>query len=269
VVEVGETISRSVTAPDGRVTLKEPCMGLADDIAHWIHEQVHGAGLEGVVVGLSGGIDSAVVAGLCARALDPAHVLGVIMPAHSMPKDTEHARLVAQTFGIEHRVVDLSAIYDSYTALLPQGSPLANANLKPRLRMIVLYHFANTLNCMVVGTGNRSELMVGYFTKYGDAGVDLLPLAGIYKYQVREVAREIGVPAPVIERPPSAGLWEGQTDEAEMGITYADLDRILTAMTTGERIDVDPALWERVDRMVRSSEHKRRLPPIFQPGSDR
>jgi NAD+ synthase len=118
---------------------------------------------------------------------------------------------------------------------------------------------------MVVGTGNRSEVMVGYFTKYGDAGVDLLPLASLYKHQVRDIAREIGVPEPVIARPPSAGLWEGQTDEAEMGVTYADLDRILEAMETGREIDVHPDLWDRVERMVKGSEHKRRLPPIFVP----
>jgi NAD+ synthase len=240
-------------------------MSLADDIAEWIRHQVHGVGLSGAVLGLSGGIDSAVVAGLCARGLGSENVLGVIMPAHSMQQDAEDAALTARAFGIEHRVVDLSDIYDAYIQLLPTGSPLANANLKPRLRMIVLYHHANTMNRMVVGTGNRSELMVGYFTKYGDAGVDLLPLAGIYKWQVRDVAREIGVPQSVIERPPSAGLWEGQTDEEEMGVSYADLDRILDAMSRDEEIDVNPHLWDRVESMVQGSEHKRRLPPIFRP----
>lgn len=240
-------------------------MSLADEISSWIALKVREAGLTGAVVGLSGGIDSAVVSGLCTRALGPQNVLGIIMPAHSMPQDAEHAALTAQTWGIEHRTVDLSSIYDAYVELMPGGSPLANANLKPRLRMIVLYHHANTLNRMVVGTGNRSELMVGYFTKYGDAGVDLLPIAGIYKHQVRDIAREIGVPQPVIDRPPSAGLWEGQTDEEEMGISYADLDRILEAMETGTTIDVRPELLERVERMVRSSEHKRMLAPIYHP----
>jgi NAD+ synthase len=244
---------------------EEHLMALANDITAWIREQVRGAGLSGAVVGLSGGIDSAVVSGLCARALGPENVLGVIMPAHSMPRDEEHAEETAKAWGIEYRVIDLSDIYDAYISLLPSGSPLANANLKPRIRMITLYYHANTLNRMVVGTGNRSELMVGYFTKYGDAGVDLLPIAGIYKHQVREVAREIGVPQAVIDRAPSAGLWEGQTDEIEMGISYADLDRILEAMETGREIDVAPHLREHVERMVRASEHKRNLPPIFHP----
>lgn len=238
-------------------------MSIADTVVSWIASSVREAELSGAVVGLSGGIDSAVVSGLCARALGPENVLGLIMPAHSVPQDSEDAELTAKTWGIEYRIIDLSDIYDHFIRLLPMGSPMANANLKPRLRMITLYHHANTLNRMVVGTGNRSEIMVGYFTKYGDAGVDLLPLAGLYKHQVRDIARDIGVPEQVIARPPSAGLWEGQTDEDEMGISYAELDRVLAAMHEGREIDVHPDVWERVERMVRGSEHKRRLPPMF------
>lgn len=238
-------------------------MSIADTVVSWIASSVREAGLSGAVVGLSGGIDSAVVSGLCARALGPENVLGLIMPAHSVPQDSEDAELTAKTWGIEYRIIDLSDIYDHFIRLLPMGSPMANANLKPRLRMITLYHHANTLNRMVVGTGNRSEIMVGYFTKYGDAGVDLLPLAGLYKHQVRDIARDIGVPEQVIARPPSAGLWEGQTDEDEIGISYAELDRVLAAMHEGREIDVHPDVWERVERMVRGSEHKRRLPPMF------
>lgn len=240
-------------------------MSLADTVASWIASNVRDSGLSGAVVGLSGGIDSAVVSGLCARGLGADSVLGIIMPAHSMPQDVEHAEMTAKVWGIEYRMVDLSDIFDRFIEILPPGSSLAEANLKPRLRMITLYHHANTLNRMVVGTGNRSELMAGYFTKYGDGGVDLLPLAGLYKHQVRDIAREIGVPEPVIARPPSAGLWEGQTDEEEMGISYADLDRILDAMDQAREIDVRPELWERVESMVKGSEHKRRLPPIFKP----
>lgn len=240
-------------------------MTLADDISHWIGEQVRGAGLSGAVVGLSGGIDSAVVSGLCARALAPENVLGIIMPAHSSPVDERDAELVAREWGIEYKTIDLSSVYDGMLQIVGEGNDLARANVKPRLRMITLYYHANTLNRMVVGTGNRSELLVGYFTKYGDAGVDLLPIAGLYKHQVRELAREIGVPQSIIDRPPSAGLWEGQTDEQEMGVSYADLDRVLEAMGTGEEVDVDLAVRERIIRMHRASEHKRHLPPMFQP----
>lgn len=240
-------------------------MTLADDITSWIREQVHGAGLTGAVVGLSGGIDSAVVSGLCARALGKQNVLGLIMPIHSNPLDAQHAEDAARAWGIEYRTVDLAPVFDQLLQVLPSGSDLAVANLKPRLRMITLYHHANTLGRMVVGTGNRSELLVGYYTKYGDGGVDLLPLAGIYKRQVREVAREIGVPEPIVTKPPSAGLWQGQTDEGEMGITYDQLDATLDAIERDRASEADPAVRERVERMLRGSEHKRRLPPIFLP----
>ena len=240
-------------------------MALADDIANWIAGQVRGAGLSGAVVGLSGGIDSAVVSGLCTRALGAENVLGIIMPIHSIAGDASDADVIARTWGIEYKMVDLSSAYDALVKLLPNGNDLAYANIKPRLRMITLYHHANTLGRMVVGTGNRSELMAGYYTKYGDGGTDLLPIAGLYKGQVRELAREIGVPEPIITKPPSAGLWEGQTDEQEMGISYADLDRTLEAIATGNESSIEPETLEKVRRMIRVSEHKRHMPPIFSP----
>jgi NAD+ synthase len=238
---------------------------LADDIAKWIAEQVRGAGSNGVVLGLSGGIDSAVVAGLCARGLGAGNVLGIIMPIHSISADTHYGEVTGKHWGIEYRTIDLSAAYDALAQALPKGSDIAYANIKPRLRMISLYHHANTLGRMVVGTGNRSELMAGYYTKYGDGGTDILPIAGLYKHQVRDLAREIGVPEEIVAKPPSAGLWEGQTDEQEMGITYADLDRTLDAITAGNESTIDAALLEKVQRMIRVSEHKRHMPPIFQP----
>jgi len=240
-------------------------MALADSIAFWIRDQVESSGLDGVVVGLSGGIDSATVAGLAARGLGSDRVLGAIMPAHSQPLDVEHAQLVADTFKIETITVDLSDPFDRLTAILPHGSDLANANIKPRLRMLTLYHLANTRRLMVVGTGNRSELMVGYFTKYGDGGVDLLPLASLYKRDVREVARAIGVPAAIIDKPPSAGLWAGQTDEAEMGISYDELDGVLAAMDRNDTSAFPPDLVAKVERMIAGSAHKRRPAPIFVP----
>jgi NAD+ synthase len=242
---------------------EEQAMALADDIANWIAEQVHGAGINGAVIGLSGGIDSAVVSGLCAKALGPENVLGVIMPIHSIPDDTAYGVETAEAWGIEQRTIDLSGAYDELLRILPSGSDLANANIKPRLRMITVYHLANTLGRMVIGTGNRSELMAGYYTKYGDGGTDLLPIAGLYKWQVRELARAIGVPQAIVDKPPSAGLWVGQTDEQEMGISYADLDRTLEAIDTGQEATIEPALLEKVSAMIRSSEHKRHLPPIY------
>jgi NAD+ synthase len=260
------TITRT-GAMDAGTDAKERQMALADRIADWIAAQARAAGLNGAVVGLSGGIDSAVVSGLCVRALGADNVLGVIMPCHSGPRDAADAALAARAWGIEPELYDLSPIHDAYRQLLPPGSDLANANLKPRLRMIALYHRANTLGRLVVGTGNKSELLVGYFTKYGDGGVDLLPIAGLYKHQVRELAREIGVPDEIIQKPPSAGLWAGQTDEAEMGMSYAQLDAALDAIERGVTTGIEPSVLERVQAMLRGSEHKRHLAPIFNPAT--
>jgi NAD+ synthase len=234
---------------------------ISDRIAHWLRSYAAEAGADGYVVGLSGGIDSACTAVLCQRA-SGAQVLGVLMPCHSNPNDAEMARLVADTFGLETLVVDLGPAYDALLATLPPTTtPLARANLKPRLRMTTLYALGQSRNYLVAGTGNKSELAVGYFTKYGDGGVDVEPLGDLYKWQVRLLAQELGIPQPVIERPPSAGLWEGQTDEDEMGITYAELDRALAAMDAGQGDDVDADLLAKVQEMVARSEHKRHLPP--------
>ena len=240
-------------------------LSIADQISQWLRERVEEAGAEGIVVGLSGGVDSAVVAGLARRAVGE-NVLAVLMPCHSRPVDAEYAHLVAEAFDIKTIVVDLGPVYDAFVAALPEGSGLAQANLKPRLRMATLYYMANTRNYLVAGTGNKTELMVGYFTKYGDGGVDMLPLGDLYKWQVWELGREIGVPQPVIDRPPTAGLWPGQTDEGEMGITYANLDAILAALAEGKEPVADPADVEKVRRMMAASAHKRALPPICRIG---
>jgi NAD+ synthase len=228
------------------------------------------------VFGLSGGIDSAVVARLCQLA-SPGNVAGVLMPCHSDPRDESDARLVADHFQIPTIRIDLAPSYDQFTATLQLAAKdlpkdqlpdaahqsadlkaqLPLANVKPRLRMTTLYFVANTLNYMVAGTGNRSELSIGYFTKYGDGGVDLLPIGDLLKSEVRAAARALGVPDPVIDKAPSAGLWLGQTDEAEMGFTYAELEDYLTK---GPQT-VSPALAMRIERLMRGSEHKRALAP--------
>ena len=245
-------------------------------IVEWLRQRLARSGARGFVFGLSGGIDSAVVARLCQLA-SPANVLGVLMPCHSDGRDETDARLVADHFQIPTIRVDLAPPYDGFLETLQQAATaipveqrpdaahqsqdlkakLPLANVKPRLRMTTLYFVANTLNYMVVGTGNRSELSIGYFTKYGDGGVDLLPIGNLLKSEVRAAARALGVPDPVIEKAPSAGLWLGQTDEAEMGFTYAELEDYLTK---GPQT-VSPALAMRIDRLMRSSEHKRALAP--------
>ncbi len=247
------------------------------DIARWMRAQVEAAGSRGIVVGLSGGIDSAVVAGLAATAT-PGHVVGVMLPCHSDPRDESDAQLAAEHFNIPTIRIDLAAAYDrllldlrTAVAHLPEGQrpilvhdevdPKARvpvANIKPRLRMTSLYFVANSLNYLVAGTGNRTELAIGYFTKYGDGGVDILPIGNLLKSEVRAVARELQLPDSIIEKAPSAGLWQGQTDEAEMGFTYAELEWYLKDGPGA----VAPALAARIDRMARASEHKRALPPV-------
>jgi len=232
---------------------------LAAHLTDWIKTEVEASGGSGAVFGLSGGVDSAVVAALAKRAF-PHRSLGLIMPCHSDPRDAEDALLVARHFGIATASVDLGPVFDALLdqlGLTSSGLPeskLACANIKPRLRMTSLYAFANQMDYRVLGTGNASELAVGYFTKYGDGGVDLLPLGSVTKTRVRELARRLDVPPRIIDKPPSAGLWTGQTDEGEMGVTYAALDAYLDG--------VDEAAGAIVDPMRAASEHKRELPRI-------
>ena len=234
---------------------------LAEKLVSWIKDKVLAAGCKGVVLGMSGGIDSSVLAVLCHRAF-PQSTLGAIMPCHSNPEDMEHARVVAARFSIPTEMVMLDTVFDTLLGILPGGGVDADAgrgaeaNLKARLRMLALYYFANRLGYKVAGSGNRSELSVGYFTKYGDGGVDILPLGNLVKRQVIELAEILNIPRSIIDKPPSAGLWPGQTDEAEMGFTYDELDRYLV---TGEAA---PELKAKVDSMMAAGAHKCQLPPV-------
>lgn len=239
-------------------------MSLSDQIVTWLCEYVEATGAAGFVLGLSGGVDSATSAALAARAVGPERVLAALMPCHSQPEDARLGRLVADAFSIPLVTVDLGQVYDVLMAALPPSDhPLASANVKPRLRMITLYYLAQSRNCLVLGSGNRTELEIGYFTKFGDGGVDLLPLGDLYKAQVWELARELRVPQEVVERPPSAGLWPGQTDEGEMGITYRELDRVLAAIEAGDTAGIESTTLEKVRGMIAHSEHKRAMPPMF------
>jgi NAD+ synthase len=250
-------------------------MATAERIAGWMRRQLSSTGARGFVIGLSGGIDSAVVARL-AQLAAPGHVVAAILPCHSDPADERDAAAVAKHFALTTVRVDLSQTYDAAIAAaqpalarLPElmrapkpadptraRQPLAN--IKPRLRMTTLYFLANSLEFLVAGTGNRSELAIGYFTKYGDGGSDLLPIGHLSKGEVRALARELDVPAAIVDRTPGAGLWIGQTDEEDMGFTYADLERYLEEGPQG----VSPALAMKIERLMRSNEHKRALPPI-------
>jgi NAD+ synthase len=232
-------------------------------IVSWIKNQVKASNSKGIVLGLSGGIDSAVVAGLCSNALGRKNVLVLFLPCNSNPQDLKDARLVARALRLKTKLVDLSPVYNSLLRIFPNASGLAKNNLKPRLRMLTLYFFANKLNYLVCGTGNKSELSVGYFTKYGDGGADILPIGGLLKRQVWSLAREFNIPKPIINKAPTAGLWQGQTDEGEMGITYQDLDDILSRLENKARQAASFNKVKRVKKMIEASAHKRRVAGIF------
>jgi NAD+ synthase len=227
-------------------------------IVSWIKQQVKNSGAKGIVLGLSGGIDSAVVAALCKEAVGKNNLLVLFLPCNSNPLDLKDAKLVASKLGLKSKLVDLSGVYNNFLKVLPAAGSLAQGNLKPRLRMSTLYYFANKLNYLVCGTGNKSELLVGYFTKYGDGGVDILPIADLFKRQVRKLAQELNIPQGIITKPPTAGLWQGQTDEGEMGITYNELDDILDRLCHKKKQVADTSKINKISRMHKNSEHKRK-----------
>jgi NAD+ synthase len=222
------------------------------------------------VVGLSGGVDSALVARLAADALGPNRVHAVLLPDRAMPAGLlAETRSFATSLGISHETYFIDGPEAAVRGLLPTVTDRVTwGNVKARIRMLLWYTLARERNLLVLGAGNKSELLMGYFTKWGDGGVDLLPIGDLYKTQVRQLGRELGLPPAILERVPSAGLWEGQSDEEELGIAYADLDRILlgleqlrTEAEIAELTGLSPTLIEKVVLAVTKNRHKRRMPP--------
>ena len=244
----------------------------SDTIADFIEQKRLDLNRDGVVIGLSGGLDSAVVAKLCADALGPGKILCLIMPESATPEvDIKDALDVAARLEVDYRVIDISDTVLAFQKLLFPMDLDSNAmgNIKARCRMITLYVHANLDNKIVIGTSNKSELLTGYFTKFGDGGVDFSPIGDLYKTQILELARAIGIPINLIEKPPSAGLSQGQTDEAELGLSYDVLDRILLGielkLTSGdiaEKVGVDISEVERIHNLTQRNVHKRKMPLI-------
>jgi len=243
----------------------------------FIRDSVRSANATGAVVALSGGVDSSVVAAL---AHDVVNTKALILPEAGVtsPQDVRDATLIAESFGLPFTVIEIVDLFECFKeearSMLPEREngriSIAEANLKPRIRMTLSYVASNSDSRLVLGTGNKTELLMGYFTKYGDGGADILPLGGLYKTQVFQLARYVELPERIISKAPSAGLWPGQTDEGELGISYALLDQILLELIDKDRtveeiaqtMGLEPKRVQAVSEQVSSTQHKRQMPRI-------
>ncbi|MFA7161552.1 MAG: NAD+ synthase [Candidatus Methanomethylophilaceae archaeon] len=241
-----------------------------DETIGFIRSSVEEVGCEGLVIGLSGGLDSAVTTKLCVEAIGADKILNVFMPSRGTPaEDYKVTYSLSREWGTEYRVIDIQPAVDALTAVLLSDTeaPMERGNISARCRMIVMYNLAKKRNYIVVGTSNQSEIMMGYFTKFGDGACDITPLANMYKTEVRQMAAFLDIPQPILDRPPSAGFWVGQTDEDEMGIVYEKLDVILYGLEQGRSdkaisadTDVPIEKVREIREEVRRMEHKRLLP---------
>ena len=243
-----------------------------DHVTTFIRETVDAAGADGAVLGLSGGIDSTLTAYLAVDALGEDGLHGLVMPSEvNTEGNMSDAERVAHDLDIEYDVVEINPIVESFFDVYPEGESdqMAAGNVRVRARGVLNYFVANHENRLVLGTGNRSEALTGYFTKYGDQAVDCNPIGNLYKQQVRQLASYVGVPEDLVMKTPSAEMWLGQTDEEEMGITYDTLDAILALHVDGplstaatvRNLDVTEEQVARVVELVDGSEHKRHMPP--------
>ena len=218
------------------------------------------------VLGLSGGLDSSVVAYLAAEALGSNKIHTIISPSETnTDQDLEYAKNICENLDIQYSIFNIDTIIESFQKSTDNlyTSKQSLGNLKARIRMSLLYGKANELDGLVLGTGNRTELSIGYFTKHGDGGADLLPIGDLYKTEERELAKYIGVPQEIIDRPPTAGLWDGQTDEDEIGMTYETLDKILTSLEQNKSLDkFETNDVEKVRKLMNKATHKNKIPPI-------
>lgn len=232
-------------------------------ISNWIKKYVKDSGAKGVVVGLSGGIDSCTVAALAVKALGKDSVRGITLPCGSSKADREDAMLLANHLGIQVFNIELNGVLKAFEksqkhmAMIPKNS-LTIPNVKARLRMTTLYSIASDLGYLVLGTGNKSEFEIGYYTKYGDGGVDIEPMNNYYKTEVWAMAKELGLPEKLIKRVPTAGLWEGQTDESEIGCSYVDLDDYLQGIVKSELTKEQKI---KINKLMKNAKHKQIMPP--------
>jgi len=241
-------------------------------IKEFIKQKVEESGGNGVVIGLSGGIDSALVTKLCVDAVGAERVLNLFLPCKvTCREDREEVERFSKLLGTELKTVDIQPAVDAFMKVLPETRERRDVlgNAMSRCRMIVLYHYAKIMGRVVMGTSNKSELLIGYTTKFGDGGADFAPIGALYKTEVRELAVKLDLPESIIRKIPAAGLWADQTDEEELGIKYDDLDRILYGLEMGlsnreiaEKTNLSLIVVDRVWEMHRCSVHKRKMPLI-------
>lgn len=236
----------------------------------FIHSEITRVGYQRAVIALSGGVDSALSCYLAAKALGAQNILAIRMPYKTSSTDSlEHAQLVIDTLGVNSLTVPITEMVDALLERFPDASPVRRGNVMARMRMIVLYDQSEAFGGLVVGTGNKTEIMLGYTTLYGDSACAINPLGDLYKTQVRQLSREMGIPAVILDKPPSADLWLGQTDEDELGFTYADVDQLLYLLVD-QRYSPEECIQagfegkfvRRVVERVRRNQFKRILPPI-------
>lgn len=242
-------------------------------IIEFIRNKINESNASGAIIGLSGGIDSTLVAHLTVEALGKDSVIGIHLPDSNLVrnKDKLDAEKQAKSLGIEFKTIDISEILNSFMDVIPDGNQSDNrtkGNLKARIRMAILYFYANSFNKMVIGTGNRTEILLGYYTKYGDGGVDILPIGNLYKTEVRALSRYLGISEEIISKAPSAGLWEGQTDEEELGLSYELIDQMLIAYENNENLtiiqknkEISDVKFNNILSRIPLNLHKRKTPP--------
>ncbi len=244
---------------------------MKEKIIGFIKKMIEDAKAKGVVIGLSGGVDSTTVLFLCVKALGKDNVLGAMMPSKiNEKKDTEDAIKICKKLGVRYKIIEIDTILKTFEQSLDLKDRLVNGNLMARIRMCILYYFANKEKLLVVGTGNKSEYLQGYFTLHGDAACDLMPLGNLYKREVRKLAKELRVPKDIIEKIPSAGFWKGQSDEDELGVKYDELDRILfmladkkfTPNRVAKELNVEISLVKKIYQRLKKTEYKRQMPSI-------
>jgi len=265
-----------VRAMAGKVTLEDlvniDYRWVEDYLGKFVEEELRGSGRKGYVIGLSGGVDSSTMLALAVRSVGEERVLALVMPDPEVtPRtDVEDAISLAKTLNVRYHVVNIAPIVDAYRGALPiyeseERDVVPLGNLRARIRMTLLYYYANKLDYLVLGTGDRSEILIGYYTKYGDGGVDIAPLAVLYKSQVRKLALHLGLPERIALKPSSPRLWRGHEAEKELGISYEHVDLVLhSKLDLGyaeeeipEATGVPEAVVRRVLEMYRRSEHKR------------